>query len=140
MIIPKPFEAAPVPVGDSSRETIEYAPTSAVFPLPIIVIGTSGVTLFTVPDDEYWEIKMLSLHNLLASGNSFDLHLASPGEGITATNRVYSQSLGANETTNLDGLTGLVIGPNGLLRGAANANNVTLFGGVRRHFRGSRRD
>ena len=141
MIIPKPFEAAPVPVGDPSRETIEYAPTSSVHPIPVTNVLVAGTTIFTVPIGEYWEIIGAAAFNIDgSSADSVTAHIIQQGGSASAANSIFRTSISAFNSVEMAPLIGLILGPETSVRCFTANNDVNVSFGIKRHFRGSRRD
>jgi hypothetical protein len=140
MKIPGEF-VAPAGFDLAGSDDTYLEPTSSRFPIPATVILSTGVNLFTVPDDEYWEIQALSALNTDASvSDTLVLHIVEDGGSATASNSIFRTAISGYETISLTAAHGVVLSPGAFLRAFSTNDDINVFGGVIRFFRGQRRD
>lgn len=141
MIIPKPVETPQMPIGDTSRETIEYAPTSSVYPLAAQEVSSSVAEVLPVPSGEYFRIDKLSVYNGNSStAETIEVYLVNSGDTAGANNIVAKKSVAAEATEPFDALSGIVLAPGVSLQMSAVGTKSNVFGGFTRFFTGQRRD
>ena len=143
MIIPKRFGSDPVPVGDPSREAIEYAPTTALKPLEVVNVGNSNTDIAEVPDGEYWEALALSAYNRdNTSSANLTLYLVESGESAGSSTEVFrTGSIASIASQQVAPLINVSMNPGAKIIGISDsAIGFNVYGSFRRHFRGSRRD
>lgn len=84
-------------VGFTRQEIERPQVQRELLALPVTALTTSGVTLFTVPDAQSFQIHSLIVSNHTGSAATFDLHIVPSGGSAGTTNQVYStKSVAAN--------------------------------------------
>lgn len=138
MIIPDALSNSTLPF---SQDLAARRPTSSKYPVPALVIGSTDTTVFTVPDDEYWEIKKISAFNRLNTPvENLEIFIVENGDSPDATNRICKQALAGFESLSLDFLSGVILAPEASLVGESDNGDVVVSGGVTRFFQGEFRD
>ncbi len=95
-------------------------------------VGTSATTLYTVPDGKFFLIEEVTVTNVAASTETFDLY-AVPNGGSAGTGNalIYQEQLAASTSLRLTTLSGLMLDAQAILQAKTSSSggiNVTFWG------------
>ncbi len=124
------FPPVSEPVLQESRtlqEQITAPPTRIVVPFEVVGVTTTAADVFTVPDQQIYQIDKLFIHNPNMLSRDIDIWVVPDGGTAGATNLAYHAAIATNGTTEATPLEGFLIGQGGALRAESSADTLNLF-------------
>ena len=112
------------------QERIAPPPSRTAVPFEVASVSATAATALTVPDGEVYQIDKTLIHNPNAGAHAVEVWIVPDGGTRGATNRVWTQTIAAGATADLELLEGLMLGEGEALdvqASAAVSDTLNLF-------------